>query len=146
IVNRREMNTRGSIFNRRKGVKFRPPLTFVQLRLIAHETNPAQPRSASGRIRRCAAPRYANDSSATRISVPPRSLKPPTKLDRLHLLHLDQPAGVMARTFGTCERDARSRMVKQVVEIARVSPRRVGWPAVWCRTGLTANFNFEERT
>ena len=53
-------------------------IVFVQLRLIAHETNPAQPRSASGRIRRCAAPRYANDSSATRISVPPRSLKPPT--------------------------------------------------------------------
>jgi hypothetical protein len=53
-------------------------IVFVQLRLIAHETNPTHPRSASGRIRRCAAPRYANDRSATRISVPPRSLKPPT--------------------------------------------------------------------
>ena len=34
------------------------------------------------------------------------------ELDRLHLFHLDQRAGVMARTFGTCERDARSRMVR----------------------------------
>ena len=30
----------------------------------------------------------------------------------LHLLHLDQRAGVMARTFGTCEGDTRDRMVR----------------------------------
>src|SRR5271166_2315048 len=45
----------------------------------------------------------------------------------LHLLHLDQRAGVMARTFGTCEGETRDRMVRTLQwKMVRVSPRRVG--------------------
>jgi hypothetical protein len=52
----------------------------------------------------------------------------------------------MARTFGTCERDARDRMVKLVVEIARVSPRRVGCLAVVVQNRIDREFIFEEKT
>ena len=47
----------------------------------------------------------------------------------------------MARTFGTCERDARSCMVKLVAEIARVSPRRVDCPAVVVQNRIDREFH-----
>ena len=46
----------------------------------------------------------------------------------------------MARTFGTCERDARSRMVKQVVKIVRVSPRLCR-PAVVVQNRIDREFH-----